>query len=153
MATDRVIYPPVTVMRNGGTVKLPNPADRILTWVAVIAALLALASLAVAAKAWWNTEVGWIYAVIPHWVLGPPIWFWCDYFLIYRKYGDPDAFDSFKHAQQISLAIWAAVALLLAGLASADHFKIERKSGAACLCKDQKAQASTFVPAAPSGKP
>lgn len=152
MATDRVIYPPVTVEQAGETVNLPNPADRILTWVAAIAALFALASLAVAAKAWCSAEVGWIYAVIPLWILGPPIWFWCDYFLIYRKYGDPDAFDSFKHAQQISLAIWAAVALLLAGLASADHFKTERKGSAAYLCKDERVQASTPAPP-PLGKP
>jgi len=51
------------------------------------------------------------------WTLVPPIWFWFEYFFIYKPPRDsaprPD-FDSFKYAQDISAKIWiSAVSALL----------------------------------------
>jgi hypothetical protein len=119
VAVDRVLYPPV---RN----RTKNPANLILTIAATVAILVALGSLAAAGFAWFTKNVNWLYAVIPLWIIGPPVWFWFDYFFVYRKYGDPEAFDSYKHGQQISLAIWAALAVLLLSVANAEHFKIPK---------------------------
>lgn len=64
-----------------------------------------------------------IYLLAAIWAVGPPIWFWYEYFFVYRNHGEPDTFELFKHGQQVSLAIWAGVALALAAFASSDHFQ------------------------------
>lgn len=123
MSADRLIYPPSQNPSKFGPFVILNPADRIHVISASVATLLALASLSAAGWAWCSRDPRWIYPVLALWVLGPPVWFWVDYFVIYRRYGDPEAFDSFKHGQQVSLAVWAAIALLLTVLANADRFK------------------------------
>ncbi|MCB1716505.1 MAG: hypothetical protein KDK04_10245 [Candidatus Competibacteraceae bacterium] len=46
---------------------------------------------------------------IAFWTLGPPIWFWFEYFLLYKHFGDPTKLEEFKHGQQVSASIWAGV--------------------------------------------
>ena len=71
--------------------------------------------------------------MLPFWIVGPPVWFWFDYFKVYRRYGDPEAFDSYKHGQQISIAIWAAFAIMFGAFANADRFK-SKPSPLTCAC-------------------
>lgn len=40
------------------------------------------------------------------WSVLPPMWFWIEYHCIYREYGNAEAFDAFKHGQDISRAVW-----------------------------------------------
>jgi hypothetical protein len=56
--------------------------------------------------------------VVVIWILVPPIWFWYEYFFIWRRLPpspNPDAWDEFKYAQDVSSKIWLAAtsALLL----------------------------------------
>jgi len=133
VATDRVIYPPIESRTKKGKPGQWNPAHGILTVAASVAVIAAAASVGLAIWGWCSVNVNLIYLVLPFWIVGPPIWFWFDYFKVYRRYGDPEAFDSYKHGQQISIAIWAAFALLFAALASADHFKT-KPSQLCCAC-------------------
>ena len=131
MASDMVIYP--ARLRPDGKREWRNPADVILTFVAILALVGAAYSLNVAASAWKSRDAEALYAILPYWVLGPPVWFWCDYFLVYRHFGDKNAFESFKHAQHVSLAIWAGVAFFLGGVAASDHMKPAKEvSSASC---------------------
>ena len=129
MATDRVIYPPIKTKKDQSGQW--NPAHRILTISASVAVIGAVVSVALAIRAWCDTDATWIYRVLPFWIVGPPVWFWFDYFKVYRRYGDPEAFDSYKHGQQISIAIWAAFAILFGAFANADHFKTKPSP---CAC-------------------
>lgn len=55
----------------------------------------------------------YVYIVIAVWAVGPPIWFWAEYFAIYLRWGNREAFDLFKYGQQVATAIWAGVFTLL----------------------------------------
>jgi len=51
-------------------------------------------------------------AILLCWTLVPPIWFWFEYFFIYRppiNAAPRNDFDSFKYAQEISSKIWISV--------------------------------------------
>lgn len=126
MAEDKVIYPSPK----------GKPADRICFAMGLVAAVFGIASLGFAGYAWHTQQVEYIYPFLATWVIAPPIWFWCEYFFVYRKYGDPKAFDSFKHGQQVSIAIWAALALFLNGLAGAERFK-KQKASQPCIQSQQ----------------
>lgn len=43
------------------------------------------------------------------WAIGPPFWFWFEYFYLFKNYGNPGDFEEFKHGQQVSASIWAGV--------------------------------------------
>ena len=117
-----------------------------------LGAIVGILSLYFAHVGWKCRQVEMVYPWLVFWVIGTPVWFWFEYFFIYRRYGDPTAFDSFKHGQQLSLAIWAALAFFLNGLVSAEHFK-ERHDSNAC-CESQQPTASCISPALKSdGKP
>src|SRR5262245_58251279 len=61
-----------------------------------------------------------LFAVV--WAVVPPVWSWFDYFYLFRCCGDRKQLEEFKHGQQVSAAVWAAIAVTLAALASSDHF-------------------------------
>ena len=46
---------------------------------------------------------------VAFWTLGPPIWFWFEYFWLFKSFGDPAKLEEFKHGQQVSASIWAGV--------------------------------------------
>jgi hypothetical protein len=119
---DYEIYPKRAASQHSGR-PLRNPATYILAFVATVAGAGAIYTLYLIDSAWESMDASLLYKVLPYWVIGPPIWFWCDYFLVYRTFGDPKAFDSFKHAQHVSLAIWASIGLLLAAIVTSDRFK------------------------------
>jgi hypothetical protein len=47
------------------------------------------------------------------WVIGPPVWFWIEYFYLFRVWGKADKFDEFKHGQDLSAKIWLGIVALL----------------------------------------
>ena len=57
------------------------------------------------------------------WLIAAPLWFWYEYFFLYREHGEPDSFELFKHGQQISAAIWAGFAACLVAFAASDYSK------------------------------
>ncbi|WP_143694815.1 hypothetical protein [Variovorax sp. JS1663] len=75
------------------------------------------------------------------WVIGVPIFFFCEHAFIYRKWGDPAEFDQFKRLQDTAAKIWAAAVLVLAALLAHGEMK------APPPCCIVPAQASTAAPA------
>jgi hypothetical protein len=59
------------------------------------------------------------------WAVGAPLWFWYEYFFIYRgkEGGLPDSFENFKHGQQTAIAIWAGLSAALGAYAVSDFSK------------------------------
>lgn len=105
---------------------------RICFIAGVIAVGAAIFSLHYAYVAWTCWQVEKIYPWLIGWMIGTPVWFWIEYFVVFRKFGNSDAFDSFKHGQQLSLAIWAGLALFLNGLIGSEHFKGVHESSVCC---------------------
>jgi hypothetical protein len=64
-----------------------------------------------------------IYGFAALWAIGAPVWFWYEYFYVYRRYGAVDTIEHYKQGLQVSVAIWAGVALTLGALASSDLLK------------------------------
>jgi hypothetical protein len=59
----------------------------------------------------------WKAGILLFWVLIPPVWFWLEYFGLYR-YDDPKKdekpdWDSFKYGQDMSAKIWLALVTAL----------------------------------------
>jgi hypothetical protein len=59
------------------------------------------------------------------WLIGAPLWFWWEYFFIYRSTdgGQNDSFEYFKHGQQVAGAIWAGLAAALGAFTASDYTK------------------------------
>ena len=64
-----------------------------------------------------GVEQGWVFflsawALI--WAVGPPIWFWAEYYYVFlssKGARSERAFEGLKHGQQLSTAIWAGLLL------------------------------------------
>lgn len=63
-----------------------RPANTICLVMGVMASIFAALTLFVAAFAWYHTQVEFIYPFLAIWVLAPPVWFWFEYFFLYRRY-------------------------------------------------------------------
>jgi hypothetical protein len=76
------------------------------------------------------------------WAVGAPVWFWYEYYFIYRaeKGGLPDSFEHFKQGQQTAIAIWAGLAAVLGAFAASDFSKEPRKSQTCTFELQQKPQ-------------
>lgn len=76
------------------------------------------------------------------WAVGPPSWFWYEYFYLYPKYGNPEGFESLKYGQQVAVAIWAGVSLAVFALLSSEHFKPQKETPVqvAVSCPPSKTQ-------------
>ena len=46
---------------------------------------------------------------IAFWTIGPPVWFWFEYFWLFKQYSKPEHLEIFRHGQQVSASIWAGV--------------------------------------------
>ena len=59
------------------------------------------------------------------WAVGAPVWFWYEYYFIYRgdDGGMPDSFEYFKQGQQTAIAIWAGLSAALGAFAISDYSK------------------------------
>jgi hypothetical protein len=49
-------------------------------------------------------------------VIGPPSWFFIEYFFVFDRRQDRLALEQFKVGQDIAQKFWAALLLLLAGI-------------------------------------
>jgi hypothetical protein len=97
--------------------------------VAKVSAVLAVLTLAAVVWVLWTRPSygqGLVAGLAAFWVIWPPLWFFYEYFWLYRAVGEPDSFELFKHGQQVSVAIWAGISLTLSGLAASDFVKHEQ---------------------------
>ena len=86
-------------------------------WVVFVTAMVGVAivimTLWASYRSMCEKDAVYVYIVIAIWAVGPPIWFWAEYFAIYLRLGKREAFDLFKYGQQVATAIWAGVFALL----------------------------------------
>ena len=54
------------------------------------------------------------------WALLPPVWFVCEFLFIFPSAGRREAWDAYKHGQQLAVAVWAAVTATLYALSESD---------------------------------
>ena len=53
------------------------------------------------------------------WILAPPLWFWFEYYFLYKKLGPPSngpfklGLDEYKHGVDVSSKIWLALVTVL----------------------------------------
>jgi hypothetical protein len=73
----------------------------------VLAALSIIASLL--CRGWYP----WIYGC---WIMGPPLWFFAEYFFIFNRKDEETAREQLKIGQDLAQKIWAALIVLLAGI-------------------------------------
>jgi 4-hydroxybenzoate polyprenyltransferase len=102
-----------------------SPAIRITKRVGWLSGALIIVTFVVVLVGWFCKRAELLYLAAACWGVGAPLWFWFEYFRLYRRQGRPGgtAFEAFKYGQQISAAIWAGVTITIAALATSDHFK------------------------------
>jgi hypothetical protein len=88
-----------------------------------ICALMVPVTVIAAGCAWVSKSLGVICIAGAAWAILPPVWFWYEYFYLFRVRGNPAAFEQFRYGQQLAIAIWAGVGLALFALANSEHFK------------------------------
>src|SRR5262249_35340456 len=108
--------------------------------VVAIAGILAfLITVWLVIAAWRSRDPEAVYICAAFWAVAPPVWFWCEYFFLYRKYGNPDTLELFKHGQQVAVAIWAGVTISLAAFTASAHFKnVEKGQEASSVTQPSK---------------
>jgi len=107
---------------------------RIAGWVSALAMVVTFLVVIVA----WNEGPSWalaMYVSVAFWGTVPAVWFWYEYFFLYRRFGAEDTFDLFRHGQQTAIAIWAGVTLSLVAIASSDHFKTSQAHSAGSISR------------------
>jgi hypothetical protein len=121
-----------------------NKSPTVVVAAAFASIGLLLLTIAVAVDAWMTCDPTFLYIVGAVWAVGPPSWFWYEYFYLFPKYGDPDGFERLKYGQQVAVAIWAGVALAVFALLSSEHFKPEKTAAVpvAVSCPPAKAQSA-----------
>jgi len=115
LVTLNPIYPP------GST------GGMIISWSPLLGTVAVIATAILARHAYKEAKAGWIHFSIMAWAVLAPAWFTCEYFFIYHVYGRPEAFELFKHGQQLAAAVWAGMVASLIALASSSRFKDEPK--------------------------
>jgi hypothetical protein len=98
-------------------------AHRIVRRVAIVSGAALLVTIVVAFIYVRESGVGYAllkshersvkFIVAAVWTIFPPVWFWIEYFFLFRKYGDENHLEAFKHGQQVAAAIWAGLLVLL----------------------------------------
>lgn len=92
---------------------------------AIAGVALLLVTPVFAVIAWHQKDPTRLYILGAVWAVAPPVWFWYEFFFLYRVRGDPAGFEQFKHGQQVAVAIWAGVAIATFAFASSERFKPE----------------------------
>jgi hypothetical protein len=59
------------------------------------------------------------------WIVGPPLWFWYEFFYLYKRTKNSEDWDRFKHGQDQSAKIWLALVIVLFGLYFGKDFRTE----------------------------
>jgi hypothetical protein len=73
------------------------------------------------------------------WVIGPPIWFWYEYYFLYRKLGPPSngplkqRLDEYKHGVDVSSKIWLALVTVLLAMYFGKDFARDSSPPAPCV--------------------
>jgi hypothetical protein len=109
--------------------------QKIVHVVTIVSAILATLTAGAVVYILWNRPPhieGLVAGLAASWGDWPRIWFFYDYFWLYRAAAAPDSFDLFKHGQQTAIAIWAGISLALGGLASSDFVKPKRDGANMC---------------------
>ena len=122
-------------------------AERYTHAAGIVSVVLFLITIVLMIAAVWRGGQSWgvvIAALAMLWAVGAPAWFWYEYFFMYRLDGEPGSFDLYKHGQQVSIAIWAGLAVSLGALASSDFFK--EKEALAAVVTDIKAGQAVAPP-------
>jgi hypothetical protein len=122
-------------------------AKRLVYRVAVAVVVAAVGTIIATVLAYVNGKRDWIIVFAFFWTVVPPAWFWVDYFVVFRRGGNLGQFEAFKHGQQVSAAIWAAIAVSLAALAGSDALEARVKEHA------PKRQGSDSTATAPTVSP
>jgi hypothetical protein len=113
-----------------------SPKAPIAVQIAFGLSILLLLATLVVVYCSWGGKLGIVplYIFIGIWAVAPPVWFWFEYFSVYRKHGEVDTLELFKYGQDLSKAIWAGVLAGLIAFAASDAVKpstnvaIERSS-------------------------
>tara|TARA_B100000315_G_scaffold255670_1_gene299648 strand:- start:18402 stop:18794 length:393 start_codon:yes stop_codon:yes gene_type:complete len=64
-----------------------------------------------------SSKPEWAKNALIIWAVVPPLWFWFDYFFIWKTENlkdDPIALEKFKYGQSVSRNVWLAFVVLLA---------------------------------------
>ncbi len=69
-----------------------------------------------------------ILALAAAWGIFGPMWFFYEYFFIYRTKGTVDSWELFKHGQQLSATVWVALTATLTAVGTSDFIKGTQES-------------------------
>ena len=86
--------------------------------VAQAAIVVAVVVAAVSLWALWPPNApqrDWLPAIALFWTLGPPLWFYFEYALLFDNWDDKDAVAQFKDLQGHAAKIWAGMLAFLTG--------------------------------------
>jgi hypothetical protein len=89
--------------------------------VILTVATIALAVVVIVSLPSWSQLAMLLLAAA--WGIGGPMWFFFEYFFIYRKSGAPNSWELFKHGQQLSGAVWVALTASLIVVGTSDLIK------------------------------
>jgi len=108
-----------------------------LIWLPVLIAIVALTTTGcITYHALANTDVRSaqpaLLSLAATWAVGAPIWFFVEYYFLYRHAAAPDSWELFKHGQQVAIPVWAGIAAALYGVGSSDLAK--KDSGPQVTC-------------------
>ena len=98
--------------------------------VGLTGATLVAAVAIVICKGEWSQPL--VLGMAGLWGIGAPMWFFWEYFFIYRKHGAPDSWELFKHGQQLSATVWVALTASLTLLGTSDLVK-QREATYRCV--------------------
>jgi len=90
---------------------------------AIAGVALLLVTPVFAVIAWHQKDPTKLYILGAVWAVAPPVWFWYEFFFLFRVLGDPAGFEHFKYGQQVAVAIWAGIAIATFAFASSERFK------------------------------
>ena len=105
--------------------KIYDPTPESVRRAAYTATFFLISSACCAVYAWIERDPSLLYILGFCWLVGPPVWFWYEYYFLYLELGVQDAFEEFKYGQQLSVAIWVGVSIFLFALVSSERFKSE----------------------------
>jgi hypothetical protein len=69
-----------------------------------------------------------VLALAAAWGICGPMWFFYEYFFIYRAKGAADSWELFKHGQQLSATVWVALTATLTAVGTSDFIKGTQES-------------------------
>lgn len=113
------IDPTVPIFKTGSRAERISHRAVAISIVLFVATLI-LCGVAIAKGTSWGIVVA---GLALFWAVGAPAWFWFEYFFLYRMDGEKGSFELYKHGHQVSIAIWAGLAVSLGALANSDMFK------------------------------